>query len=172
MTQTRPGNPANLKAAATRRHAAAVTRAEQGLNIVIHSGEQITFRRVAATAGVSLEFLYNHPPLRSRIEHLRAQQQTSTAPAGRRADAPTGGSSTVVATLTAQLAELRTRHRNETTQLHQALEAAHGENLLLRRLARPTTCATPGTGPDVAGTGNVPTMQTATCAGQGASAGR
>jgi integrase len=159
MTQTRPGNPANLKAAATRRHAAAVTRAEQGLDIVIRSGEQITFRRVAATAGVSLEFLYNHPPLRSRIEHLRAQQQTSTAPAGRSTDAPTGGSSTVVATLTAQLAELRTRHRNETAQLRQALEAAHGENLLLRRLARPTTCATPGTGPDVAGTGNVPTMQ-------------
>jgi Zn-dependent protease with chaperone function len=61
-----------------------VTRAEQGLHDVITSGQQITLRTVARTAGVSLEFLYNHPQLRSRIEHLRAQQQTTTA-----ADRPT-----------------------------------------------------------------------------------
>jgi hypothetical protein len=41
--------------------------------------------------------------------------------------------SNVVAALTAQLAETRRRHREETTALRQALEAAHGENLLLRR---------------------------------------
>ena len=83
MTQIRPGNPANLKAAAARRRTAAETRAEQGLDQVIRSGERITFRNIAATAGVSLEFLYNHPELRSRIEHLRTQQQTTTRPAGR-----------------------------------------------------------------------------------------
>jgi hypothetical protein len=72
MTQQRPGNTANLKAAAGRRHQAAVTRAEAGLQKLTHSGQQITFRGVAKAAGVSLEFLYNHPQLRSRIEHLRA----------------------------------------------------------------------------------------------------
>ena len=36
-------------------------------------------------------------------------------------------------TLTAQLAELKRRHREEVSTLRQALEAAHGENLELRR---------------------------------------
>ena len=61
MTQQRPGNTANLKAAAARRHQAAVTRAEAGLQKLTRSGQQITFRGVAKAAGVSLEFLYNHP---------------------------------------------------------------------------------------------------------------
>jgi hypothetical protein len=39
----------------------------------------------------------------------------------------------VVLTLTAQLAELRRRHRDEVDTLKQALETAHGENLELRR---------------------------------------
>jgi hypothetical protein len=39
----------------------------------------------------------------------------------------------VVRTLTAQLAELKRRHRDEVQALKTALEAAHGENLELRR---------------------------------------
>jgi hypothetical protein len=38
-----------------------------------------------------------------------------------------------VRTLTAQLADLKRRHREETAALRQALEQAHGENLALRR---------------------------------------
>jgi hypothetical protein len=38
-----------------------------------------------------------------------------------------------VRTLTAELAELKRRHRDEIRALNQALEAAHGENLELRR---------------------------------------
>jgi len=86
MTQQRPGNIANLKAATARRHQDAVTRAEAGLQKLTRSGQQVTFRGVAKAAGVSLEFLYNHPQLRSRIEHLRAQQQTTAAPARPAAD--------------------------------------------------------------------------------------
>ena len=134
MTQQRPGNTANLKAAAERRHQAAVTRAEVGLQQLTRSGQQITFRGVAKAAGVSLEFLYNHPQLRSRIEHLRAQQQTTTAPARPAADpGPASQDSSVIRTLTAELAASKARHRAEVEQLRQALAAAHGENLLLRR---------------------------------------
>lgn len=134
MTQQRPGNTANLEAAAARRHQAAVTRAEAGLRKLTRSGQQITFRGVARAAGVSLEFLYNHPELRSRIEHLRAQQQTTPAPA-RPAPGPGTASQTssVVRTLTAELTASRASHRAEVEQLRQALAAAHGENLLLRR---------------------------------------
>jgi hypothetical protein len=43
------------------------------------------------------------------------------------------GSSNVVRALTAQLADLRRRHREEVDELRAALAAAHGENLELRR---------------------------------------
>ncbi len=134
MTQQRPGNTANLKAAAARRHQRTVTRAEAGLQELTRSGQQITFRGVARAAGVSLEFLYNHPQLRSRIEHLRAQQQTTAAPGRPAADPSAAGqASSVVRTLTAELTAARARHHAEVEQLRQALAAAHGENLLLRR---------------------------------------
>ena len=46
--------------------------------------------------------------------------------------------SSVVRTLTAQLTELKRRHHEEVATLRRALEAAHGENLeLRRRLGRP-----------------------------------
>jgi uncharacterized protein DUF6262 len=134
MTQARPGNTANLKAAAARRHQAAAQRAEAGLDKLIRSGEQVTFRGLARASGVSLEFLYSHPPIRSRIEHLRARQQTA-APASRPAagTGEPGPASSVIRTLSAELTALKARHRAEVARLRQELEAAHGENLLLRR---------------------------------------
>lgn len=88
---------------------------------------------MARTAGVSLEFLYDNPALRSRIERLRDQQQ-SLPPAAPTPPDPSQPSS-VIRSLTAQLAEIKRRYRDEVTQLRQALEAAHGENLQLRRRA-------------------------------------
>jgi hypothetical protein len=123
------GNPDNLRQAAARKSAAAETRAEQGLREMIRHNEPITFRGLAQTAGVSLDFLYRHIPIRQRVEHLRAQQQNTPTPAAATVDAP----SSVVRTLTAQLAALKQQHRDEVHQLRQALETAHGEILDLRR---------------------------------------
>ena len=96
------------------------------------AGEPVTFRGLAARAGVSLDFLYRNTQIRSRVEHLRTGQQThlrASSPDRTGPDRP----SSVIRALTAQLTDLRRRHREETTALRQALEAAHGENLLLRR---------------------------------------
>lgn len=125
------GNPDNLRQAAARKSFAAKTRAEQGLQQMIRHRQPITFRGLARIAGVSLDFLYRTAEIRNRVEQLRAQQQTNPpAPATpASADQP----SSVVRTLTAQLAELKRRHRDELAALKQALEAAHGENLELRR---------------------------------------
>lgn len=123
------GNPDNLRQAAARKSAAAQARAEQGLRDMIRRNEPITFRALAQTAGVSLDFLYRHAPIRQRVEHLRAQQQNTPTPAAPTVDAP----SSVVRTLTAQLAALKRQHRDEIHQLRQALETAHGEILDLRR---------------------------------------
>jgi outer membrane murein-binding lipoprotein Lpp len=125
------GNPDNLRRAAARKSAAAKTRAEEGLRDMIRRGQPITFRGLAQTAGVSLDFLYRTPEIRRRVEQLRAQQQTSPPAPTERAD-PDQPSS-VVRTLTTQLAELKRLHRDEVHALRQALEAAHGENLELRR---------------------------------------
>ena len=61
------GNPDNLRQAAARKSAAAQARAEQGLREMIRRNEPITFRGLAQTAGVSLDFLYRctaDPPTR------------------------------------------------------------------------------------------------------------
>lgn len=125
------GNPDNLRHAAARKSAAAKTRAETGLREMIRRGQPITFRGLAQTAGVSLDFLYRTAEIRHRVEQLRAQQQASPPDPTEQVD-PHQPSS-IVRTLTAQLAELKRRHRAEVHALKEALEAAHGENLELRR---------------------------------------
>jgi Family of unknown function (DUF6262) len=124
------GNPENLRVAAQRKSQATIKRAEAALRTMIKKGEPITVRSVARTAGCSIDFLYGSPELRRRIEHLRAQQQAKPAPAP--SDWSTADSN-VIRALSAQLAELRRRHREEIDELRVALAAAHGENLQLRR---------------------------------------
>ncbi|MCL7382309.1 DUF6262 family protein [Streptomyces sp. 35G-GA-8] len=137
------GNPDNLRQAAARKSAAAPARAEQGLRELIRRGQPITFRGLAQTADVSLDFLYRCTELRRRVEQLRAQQRShpprpTTQPPG---DSP----SSVVRTLTAHLTELKRQHRDEVQALRQALEAAQSENLELRRRLGPQHTIRPET---------------------------
>jgi len=128
------GNPENLRAAAQRKHQAATERAQTTLDALITAGEPITFRALAKTAGVSIDFLYRSP-LRARVEQVRADQQRSppvrVEPDTELNQPPT--QSNVVRALTAQLAELKRHHRAEIAPLEAALAAAQGENLELRR---------------------------------------
>jgi uncharacterized protein DUF6262 len=75
---------------------------------MIRTGQPITFRGLAQTAGVSLDFLYRTPEIRKRVEQLRSQQQTAppAVPERVNSDHP----SSVIRTLTTQLTELRRRH--------------------------------------------------------------
>ena len=125
------GNPGNLRTAAAAKSAAARARAEDGLRQMRRRGDPITFRSLAQTAGVSLDFLYRTPEIRTQVEQLRARQQATPAAPTPAPGADQPGS--VIRTLTAQLTELKRRHREEISALKQALEAAHGENLELRR---------------------------------------
>src|ERR671916_368717 len=125
-----PRSPARKAAMAG--NLANLQKATAALTAVIKAGEPVTFRGLAARGGVSLDFLYRTTAIRTRIEHHRSVQPLRPQPA----PAALPGqdlSASVVRTLTAQLADLRRRHREETTALRQALEQAHGENLLLRR---------------------------------------
>ena len=126
------GNADNLRVAAQRKRQAATQRAEIALETMIATGEPITFRGLAKTAGVSIDFLYRSP-LRARVERLRAaQQRTPPAPRAPEIEQPPSQSN-VVRALTNQLAELKHHHRVEIAGLEAALAAAQGENLELRR---------------------------------------
>ncbi len=132
MTDIQAKRIAVLSAAAKAKSEAKTKAAEQGIRALVKRGEPITFQAVQREAGVSHAFLYNHPELRGRIEHLRARARPSGAPSS----AP-DSESTLVLTLTAQINALQKRHRQEVAALRNALEQAHGENLDLRReLAR------------------------------------
>ena len=119
---------ATLRQAAAAKRDAAVARAEAGIRKLTKAGQPVTFRAVAAAGGVSVDFLYRHPGLRARIERLRDRQP---APAGKALPGEPGnpGGSSVVATLTARLAELRL----ELAETRAQLAAAHGELLALHR---------------------------------------
>ena len=128
------GNPENLRGAAQRKRIEATERAEAAIAELVRSGQPITFRGLARTGCVSVDFLYRSP-LRPRIEALRAARRP--APAEPTATNP--GESPVARALSAQLREVKRRHRDELADLQQALAVAQGENLeLRRRLGRPT----------------------------------
>ena len=140
---------ATLRQAAAAKRDAAVARAETGIRALTKTGQPVTFRAVAAAGGVSVDFLYRHPELRARIERLRGRQPAPTGHAPSRDQA----ASSVVATLTARLTELR----RELAETKAQLAAAHGELLALRR--HPGNAA-PGDGPCRPAVFNNPTLKT------------
>jgi hypothetical protein len=124
--------PQHLRDAAQRRHQEATEHATTALARLSAAGAAISFASVAREAQVSTDFLYRQPQLRQRIQQMRTTNghQVST-PAVDDNTSPTA--SAPVRALSAQLKELRRRHRDEVTALQQALAVAQGENLALRR---------------------------------------
>jgi hypothetical protein len=128
MTDARKRRIATLTAAAKVKSQTKTDAAEQAIRRLIKHGEPVTFQAVGREADVSHAFLYGHPDLRGRIEHLRAQNRPP-----RPEPATPGAESTLVAALTSQVNNLKKQHRQQVQALHAALEQAHGENLDLRR---------------------------------------
>lgn len=120
-----------LRQAAQDKRQAAVSRAETAIRTLVKGKQEISFRSVARTAGVSLDFLYGNDDLRMRIEKLRSQQKTRPVPdpGPEHADG-----SDIVHILTEKLRHERDTRRAAAGQLEEQLAAAHGELLRLRRL--------------------------------------
>ena len=66
-----PDRHAGLARAAARRHDDAHGRAVEAIRRLDRAGEPISFKAVAAAAGVSRQWLYTQPDLRQDIERLR-----------------------------------------------------------------------------------------------------
>ena len=134
MTDNRDRRIAVLTEAAKAKSQNKTRDAEQAIRRLEKRGKPITFQPVQREAGISHTFLYNHPELRQRIEHLRTRSHPSAQP---KTSTPDDSQSTLVVTLTRQIAQLKKQHHQQLQELRAALERAHGENLDLRReLAR------------------------------------
>lgn len=131
MTDSRDRRITALNQAAKAKSKNKTRDADQAIRRLVKRGEPINFQAVQREAGVSHAFLYNHPELRKRIEHLRGTRQMISA------EQPADADNTIVNTLTRQITDLKKQHRQQLQALRDALERAHGENLDLRReLAR------------------------------------
>jgi Family of unknown function (DUF6262) len=110
--------------------------AEKAVNAALREARKadvpITFTRLAATAGVSTDFIYRHPALRAQVEALRRIRNGPGAATQRSADTD-AAESTVVRRLSQELVDLRCKHHEEVARLPKALASAHGELLQLRR---------------------------------------
>jgi hypothetical protein len=120
-----------LRRAAQAKRQAAITRAGTAIRKLIKDRDEINFRSVARTAGVSLDFLYANEDLRHRIEKLRAQQAARPAP---EPAALAADHDDIVHILTTKLREERDARRTAVSDLEAQIAAAHGELLRLRRL--------------------------------------
>jgi hypothetical protein len=108
-----------------------VGRADAGIRRLLKELADINFRSVARAAGVSLEFLYSQPELRTRIENLRRQQNPATPVRG----AESSGDGSVIQTLAEPLRRERSTNREYVKELEQRLAATHEETLRPRRQA-------------------------------------
>ncbi len=112
-----------LGRAAAGRHQRAVERAARALRDLDREGARVSFQSVARRAGVSRQWLYTQPALRSEIERLRDQPRrvTDGIPARQRA---------TEASLRQRLETLRAenqRLRQENADLKTELAIAYGQ---------------------------------------------
>jgi Family of unknown function (DUF6262) len=133
--QSKTGSAVQRRADALRRAAqdkrrAAIKRAETAIRQLVKDKQEINFRTVARTGGVSLDFLYANSDLRQRIETLRTQQTTQP----RAQNDPSHADGNIVHALTLKLREEQASRRAAIHDLENRLAAAHGEVLRLRRI--------------------------------------
>jgi Family of unknown function (DUF6262) len=120
MTHER--NVEGLHKSAQLRHQQTVQRAEEGLRRLLQEGQPINFNTVAQTSGVSPAWLYHHPEIRQRIEHLRAEPSARMKQPSK--------TKTSDASKDAMLATLRLRVKQveaENRELRRQLEVVYGQ---------------------------------------------
>jgi hypothetical protein len=82
-------NIEGLLKSAELRHQQTTQRADEGIRHLLQEGRPVNFQTVAEAAHISTAWLYQHPEIRGRIEHLREQRflPTGAAPKMKASDA-------------------------------------------------------------------------------------
>ncbi len=133
------GNPDTLVKAAQAKKEDATERLEKAIKKVVDSGEIITFRAVAETAGLSVSYLYKYPEIKNKIAHLRSQQQVEVGGIVNNAPQIQPASDKSKAVLLSKLREENRGLRAENEGLRKHIEAVQGRVVELRHVEAENT---------------------------------
>lgn len=137
-------NTRYLREATSRRHDETVRRAKKALRDAARAGAPISFRSIAAAAGVSKSWLYTQDDIRTEIERLRSVTGRSRAPAVPLRDRATEASlvrrvesltddNQRLQNLVVQLRDELQRRNDELAILHGELRQARQQGLRVSR---------------------------------------
>jgi len=116
-------NTNGLRSHAQRKAAVTAQRAEAALARLMQEQRPITFTAVAAMAGISTAWLYEHETIKERIMHLRAERspkvQVKIPP---REQASSASKETMIAALRQRIQKLEQENRD----LRRQVEVAYG----------------------------------------------
>ena len=128
------GNPELLVKAAAAKKKDAAERLEKAIQQVLDSGENITFKAIAESAGLSVSYLYKYPEIKNRIAELRNQQKAAIGGIVNKTPKfqPATDKSKVV--IISKLRQENRRLRNENEDLKKHIEVAQGRVIELRQV--------------------------------------
>jgi hypothetical protein len=115
-------NIEGLRRNAQQRHRQTAHRADEGIRRLLQEGRPVNFQTVAEAAHVSTAWLYQHPEIRGRIEHLR-EQQSSRASSSLKMKASDASKDAMQAALRQRVKQLEAENR----ELKQQLEVVYGQ---------------------------------------------
>jgi Family of unknown function (DUF6262) len=115
-------NVEGLHRSAQRRHQQAEQRADEGIGRLLQEGRPGNFNTVAQIAHVSTAWLYQHPEVRGRIEHLREQRVWRATPAPK-VKASDASKDAMLAALRQRVKQLEADNR----ELKRQLEVVYGQ---------------------------------------------
>lgn len=133
------GNPDLLVAAAEIKKKEAINKTEKAISSLSKAGEEITFRSIAAKAGVSVSYLYKYEELKDRIKHLREQQKREVRKKSPRPQQYQPASDKSKAVLIYNLREENKRLRLEIEGLRKHIEVVQGRLYELSMVAEENT---------------------------------
>lgn len=128
------GNPELLVKAAADKKKDAEERLEKAIQQVLDSGETITFKAIAETAGLSVSYLYKYPEIKNRIAELRNQQKLAIGGLVNQTSKFQPATDKSKAVIISKLRQENRRLRNENEELKKHIEIAQGKVIELRQI--------------------------------------
>ena len=128
------GNPELLVKAAAAKKKDAAERLEKAIEQVLDSGETITFKAIAETAGLSVSYLYKYPQIKNRIAELRNQQKAAIGGLVNKTPKFQLATDKSKAVIISKLRQENRRLRKENEDLKKHIEVAQGKVIELRQV--------------------------------------
>jgi len=128
------GNPELLVKAAAAKKKDAAERLEKAIQQVLDSGETITFKAIAETAGLSVSYLYKYPEIKNRIAELRNQQKAAIGGIVNKTPKFQPATDKSKAVIISKLRQENRRLRSENEDLKKHIEVAQGKVIELRQV--------------------------------------